>query len=184
MKVIGVVGMPASGKGEFSRIAREAGIPVVVMGDMIRRTLAAEGLAPTDENLGAISRRLREELGRDAVAILTIPAVEAEGAPVVLIDGIRSDAEVALFKKHFEEFVLVGIDAPFAVRFARLRGRGRSDDPLLEEELRVRDERELGWGLGRALAMAEQTIENTGSIDSFEAAVRAFIASVGGGSCH
>ena len=32
MKVIGVVGLPASGKGEFSRIAAGLGIPVVVMG--------------------------------------------------------------------------------------------------------------------------------------------------------
>ncbi|MDD4299556.1 MAG: dephospho-CoA kinase, partial [Methanomicrobium sp.] len=32
MQVIGVVGLPASGKGEFSRIAKEMNIPVVVMG--------------------------------------------------------------------------------------------------------------------------------------------------------
>jgi len=32
LRVIGVVGLPASGKGEFSRIAREMGVPVVVMG--------------------------------------------------------------------------------------------------------------------------------------------------------
>jgi dephospho-CoA kinase len=36
MKVIGVVGLPASGKGEFSKIVKGMGIPVVVMGDVIR----------------------------------------------------------------------------------------------------------------------------------------------------
>ena len=30
MKVIGVVGLPASGKGEFSKIAAARGIPVAV----------------------------------------------------------------------------------------------------------------------------------------------------------
>ena len=43
MKVIGVVGMPASGKGEFSRIAQGMGIPVIVMGDMITESSAGGG---------------------------------------------------------------------------------------------------------------------------------------------
>ncbi|HQC34822.1 MAG TPA: AAA family ATPase, partial [Methanoculleus sp.] len=44
MKVIGIVGMPASGKGEVSRIARDLGIPVVVMGDAIREKVKEAGL--------------------------------------------------------------------------------------------------------------------------------------------
>ena len=89
MKVIGIVGMPASGKGEVSRIARELGIPVVVMGDVIRERVKAAGLPVTDENLGAMSGKLRSELGMDAIARITIPLIEAEAAPVVLVDGIR-----------------------------------------------------------------------------------------------
>ena len=44
MKVIGVVGLPASGKGEFSKIASGMGIPVIVMGDMIRKAVSEAGL--------------------------------------------------------------------------------------------------------------------------------------------
>ena len=44
MKVIGVVGLPASGKGEFSKIAAGMGIPVIVMGDMIRKAVSEAGL--------------------------------------------------------------------------------------------------------------------------------------------
>ncbi|HJK29707.1 MAG TPA: AAA family ATPase, partial [Methanocorpusculum sp.] len=61
MKVIGVVGYPASGKGEFSQIAAGLGIPVVVMGDIIRRQVSAQGLDLTDENIGATARKLRED---------------------------------------------------------------------------------------------------------------------------
>ena len=61
MKVIGVVGLPASGKGEFSRVAREMGIPIVVMGDVIRNEVQAAGLPLTDQNLGSTASRLREE---------------------------------------------------------------------------------------------------------------------------
>ncbi|MFZ2536174.1 AAA family ATPase, partial [Methanothrix sp.] len=54
MKIIGFVGLPGSGKGEASKIARELGLSVVVMGDVIRQEAARQGLEPTDQNLGRI----------------------------------------------------------------------------------------------------------------------------------
>ena len=76
MKVIGVVGMPASGKGEFARIASDMGIPVIVMGDMIRKAVTDEGLKPTDTNFGAMANRLRAERGMDAIGQLCVPEVK------------------------------------------------------------------------------------------------------------
>ena len=70
MKVIGVVGLPASGKGEFSKIAKELGIPVIVMGDMIRKAVSEAGLEPDDANFGATANRLRAEGGMDASNML------------------------------------------------------------------------------------------------------------------
>ena len=51
MQVIGVVGFPASGKGEFSRIAKEMKIPVVNMGDVVRKAVTDAGLALNDKNI-------------------------------------------------------------------------------------------------------------------------------------
>ncbi|NLO77930.1 MAG: AAA family ATPase [Methanomicrobiales archaeon] len=48
MKVIGVVGLPGSGKGEFSRIAGEFEIPVIVMGDSIREYVRTSGQMLSD----------------------------------------------------------------------------------------------------------------------------------------
>jgi dephospho-CoA kinase len=179
MKVIGVVGLPASGKGEFSRIAEDMGIPVVVMGDVIRKTLFNRGLPPTDENLGEMSRELREQYGRGAIARLCIPEIKAQEANLVLVDGIRSDAEVVLFREAFEGFTLIGVEASFEVRFQRLNVRNRSDDPSDEESMRVRDARELGWGLGRALEMADATVRNEGSIQEFREAVTRILKEMG-----
>jgi dephospho-CoA kinase len=179
MKVIGVVGLPASGKGEFSRIAEDMGIPVVVMGDVIRNELFDRGLPPTDENLGEMSRNLREQYGRGAVARLCIPEIEAQDANLVLVDGIRSDAEVELFRESFEGFILIGVEASFPVRFQRLNDRKRSDDPDDEESMRARDSRELGWGLGRALEMADYTLKNEGSIQEFRDEVSRVLKEMG-----
>ena len=101
MKVTGVVGLPASGKGEFARIAAAQGIPVITMGDMIRRAVKDAGMDPTDENLGTMGNRLRKERGMDAIAQLCIPEVRKQSAPLVLIDGIRGDSEILLFRQQF-----------------------------------------------------------------------------------
>jgi dephospho-CoA kinase len=179
VKVIGVVGLPASGKGEFSKIAAEAGIPVIVMGDMIRAEVKKAGLEPTDTNFGATANRLRAEGGMDAIAALCIPEIKRQTAPLVLVDGIRGDAEVNLFRKHFSGFILISIDSSFEKRLDRIRARGRSDDFVLPESLRNRDEREMNWGLGNALALADINIKNEGSLEEFSTEVISVLASLG-----
>lgn len=178
MKVIGTVGMPASGKGEFSRIARSLGIHVVVMGDVVREEALRQGLPGKDANLGEVAGRLRKERGMAAIAELTLPSIEQQKAPLVLVDGIRGDAEVAFFRDRFPDFFLVGIDAPFAARLARLSSRAREDDGMTDEELVVRDRREISWGLGRALAGADYLLCNDGTMEEFEAKVRKLLEKI------
>ena len=171
MKVIGVVGLPASGKGEFAKIAAAQGVPVIVMGDMIRKAVQEAGLSPDDTSMGQVANRLRSERGMDAIAQLCIPVIIQQTSPLVLVDGIRGDSEVRLFKKHFPGFILVAIDTSFEKRLGRLANRGRSDDTLTAATLQARDERELGWGLGAALMMADHRISNDWDLATFSASV-------------
>jgi len=175
MKVFGVVGLPASGKGEFSKIAADLGVPVVVMGDVIRNAVKDAGLAPTDANLGATASRLRAEHGMDAIAILCVDLIKTQDAPLVLVDGIRGDAEVRVFRQYFPGFRLVAIETSFEIRLERLRERKRSDDVGSAEGLKTRDEREKGWGLERALAMADVRINNDGTLEEFTKKVTGFV---------
>jgi dephospho-CoA kinase len=179
MKVIGVVGLPASGKGEFSKIAAAMGIPVVVMGDMIRNAVKDRGIAPTDTNLGAMANHLRAEHGMDAIAHLCVPEIQRQAAPLVLVDGIRGDAEVTVFRRTFPGFTLIGIESAFETRLERVRERGRSDDFVSEDELRTRDKRELGWGLGNAMQEADILLANNGTLAAFSASVKNLLTSLG-----
>jgi dephospho-CoA kinase len=179
MKVIGVVGLPASGKGEFSKIASGMGIPVIVMGDMIRRAVSEAGLDPNDTNFGATANRLRAEKGMDAIARLCIPEIQKQSAPLVLVDGIRGDAEVALFRHHFSGFKLIRIDSSFENRLARIAARARSDDFTSADALRNRDERERRWGLFHALERADLRISNEGTLHEFSLAVHALLRQIG-----
>jgi len=179
MKVIGVVGLPASGKGEFSKIAAVMGIPVIVMGDMIRRAVSEAGLEPNDTNFGATANRLRAEGGMDAVARLCISEIQKQSAPVVLVDGIRGDAEVMLFRHCFSGFLLVSLDTSFENRLVRIAERARSDDFTSADALRNRDEREMKWGLLHAMKSADLHISNEGTLEEFSHAVHALLEQIG-----
>jgi dephospho-CoA kinase len=180
LKVIGIVGLPASGKGEFSRVAADLQIPVIVMGDIIRAEVIRRCLLPTDAETGRVANDLRQTEGMGAVARRTIPYLAELSAPISVIDGIRGNEEVAVFRREFPDFLLVGIRSSFESRARRLFNRGRTDDPTAMEELHRRDERELAWGLGDALATADLTLENEGTVEDFANEVRRLLIRVRG----
>ena len=173
MRVIGTVGLAGSGKGEFASVAEADGIPVVTMGDVIRAECRERGLDPAEHH-GEVASTLREENGPTAIAEASLPHIETalEDHDTVVVDGIRSGAEVDVFEGRFgDAFLLVGVEAPFEVRKERISDRGR-DDVEDGESLAARDERELGFGLGEALDRADVTIENTDSLERFRERVR------------
>jgi predicted RNA binding protein with dsRBD fold (UPF0201 family)/dephospho-CoA kinase len=156
------------------------GMPVVIMGDVLREEVRQRGLPPTDENIGGVANQLRKDEGMDAIAKRCIPKIEALNARAVVVDGIRGIAEVETFKKAFgEDFTLVKIDAPFELRLDRLRKRARSDDAGTPEWLKQRDERELSWGMGKAIDVAEKSVTNLDPIERFKAEIRSILRKEG-----
>ncbi len=77
----------------------------------------------------------------------------------VVVDGIRSMAEVEAFRRKCD-VILVAVDASPERRFELLRERGRRDDPLTYEMFVERDRRELGVGIAKAIALADETVSN------------------------
>ncbi len=163
--VVGLAGMPGSGKSLVVETARELGYAIVVMGDVIREETAKRGLELTPQNVGKVMLQLREEGGNTVVAEKCIPQIEAQAGSKVLVDGLRSLHEVDAFKAHFAKFSLVAVHASPETRFNRLFNRRRSDDPSGWEVFRDRDMRELSVGLGNVIAMAEQIIVNDNSVE-------------------
>ncbi|WP_410968165.1 hypothetical protein, partial [Salmonella sp. SAL04281] len=76
-------------------------------------------------------KELREKLGPSAVAELCIAEIEREGKSRIVVDGVRSMAEVDTFRKK-AEVLLVAVHASQARRYELLKERGRKDDPLTE----------------------------------------------------
>lgn len=170
--VVGLGGMPGSGKSLVVETAHELGYSIVAMGDVVREQTRLRGLEPTPQNVGKVMLELRAQEGNYVIAKKCIPKIEEQPSNRVIIDGLRSLYEADIFKEHFKSFTLVAVHAPPEIRFERLKLRGRSDDPPNYEVFHERDMRELGVGLGNVIAMAEKIIVNDNSIEGFKALVR------------
>ncbi|MEM2104677.1 MAG: AAA family ATPase [Candidatus Bathyarchaeia archaeon] len=164
--VVGLVGMPGAGKSVVVNVAKTMGYGVVVMGDEVREEVKQRGLELTPENLGRVMLELRRLNGETVVAKKCIPRIFGKAEAKVVVDGVRSLAEVEEFRKNFSNFVLVAVHASPETRFNRLFHRQRSDDPRSWEVFRERDMRELSVGLGNVIALAEYMMVNEESLDS------------------
>lgn len=163
---IGVVGMPGSGKSILSEVARRINILVLNMGDAVREEVLNRGLELTSENLMQCAEDLRKKYGRGAVAILITEKlkriINTPKPKAVVIEGLRSPEEKAIFEKFFDKFYVVAIHASPKIRYERILARNRPDDFTTISELRERDLRELSFGIGELLAMADFHLVNEG----------------------
>jgi len=178
-KLFLITGMSGSGKTTLAEMFLEDGFTIVTMGDVIRGLAEARGLEPTPENLGRVAKGIREEGGEAAVAERCVEKINSIPEQNVVIDGIRSIREVEIFKEAYDA-TLVAVSASEGTRFDRLRKRNRSDDPPDLATFRVRDERELGFSLGLAIAAADFTIDNEGTPQHLRAEFQRLLKSLEG----
>lgn len=162
-----ITGMAGSGKTTMSQILRNKGYTVFTMGDVIRHEIRMRNLPPTPENLGKMAEEIRKTGGDDAVAKKCVPLILGEANPKVALDGIRSMDEVYNFEEAFDTF-LVAVHASPTTRYDRLKNRGRSDDPPNRQVFRERENRELGFGMAKAIALSDYVITNENGVDDLE----------------
>ena len=160
MLIIAITGMPGAGKSTVAQALGGIGLRRIAMGDMIREETGRRGLPLDDKNMGMVMRELRGKYGAGAVAELCLRSIQSkEGEAAVVVDGIRSVAEVEIFRKAGEVKLLAVLASPKR-RFELLTARGRTDAPPDLESFRARDERELSIGIGNAIALADEAISN------------------------
>lgn len=167
--------MPGSGKSEAMSVARQMGLPVVRMGDLIWEEVDRQGLPRDAEHVGRVADTMRKEHGDDVWALRTVARLRAlaADAPLVLVDGVRSNHEVEVFRRELgDDFTLVAIHTDPDERYGRMTRRARDDDPLQDAGHKARDEREMGWGIARTIALADAMLVNDGPLEEFHQATR------------
>ena len=169
MKIIAFTGMPCSGKTEAVQIAKNMGINVFRMGDMVWEEVKKRKLPLDDKHVGAIANDMREKFGKDIWAKKTLEKItKFRELEHIVIDGIRNIEEIETFKKKLgKDFILIAIIASDKTRQKRCLKRKREDDSKDVNDLKERDKRELNWGLGSVIASADIIIPNEGSVENF-----------------
>ena len=151
--------MPGAGKSTIVNKLQEIGFTKFTLGDGIRAEAKRRNVDPSGENLGKIMLEVREKNGPGAVAELIKDSIQNSTQDVVIIDGVRSIAEIDVLKQ-IGDVKLLAIDASPETRFNFLSSRGRSDDPKTQENFQERDNREISVGLDKSIDIADKTITN------------------------
>ncbi|MBI5146623.1 MAG: AAA family ATPase [Thaumarchaeota archaeon] len=151
--------MPGAGKSTIASGLQQKGFASINMGDAVRTEAKKRNLEPTGQNLGKLMLELREKNGQGAVAELIKDQIINSKSDVVVIDGVRSNAEIEVLKK-IATVKLLAIHASTDIRFNFLTVRARSDDPHDRTMFDERDNREIGVGISASIALADETISN------------------------
>ena len=173
MKVIGFCGLPGSGKSTVLKAIEHLGI-IVTMGDVIRNEANHRNIAPSDENLGKIALELRKNYGPEVIAEKCVNLIKKLESEVIFIDGLRSMAEVTVFRKYWK-FPLIVTVVNEKIRYERLSNRKRPDDPNSLSEIRDRDQREISFGLNEVIENANYKINNNLSEVDVQQETRALV---------
>mgnify|MGYP001562631713 CR=1 FL=1 len=170
MKIIAFTGMPASGKSEAVQLAKDKGIPVIRMGDLVWEETKRQGKQLNDKNVGSVASSMRKKQGMDIWARRTVEKIHSlKTSSLLVIDGVRNREEIEYFKKELGfDFLIVAIDTSDELRRKRAIARGRTDDSKNLKDLEERDQREIRWGLQKVIAEADIVIPNNSTLEEFK----------------
>lgn len=162
--IVALTGMPGAGKTTVANYLAQKGIPLLIMGDVVREAALNDGLEPTSDNLSKLMLRLREKNGPEAIAYLVANKIktmkrENKEFGVVIVDGVRSMAEIHVLRS-VGNVKLLAIHGSTLTRYSHIRERARSDVPSNIGEFDKRDKVEMGVGISDAIALADETISN------------------------
>ncbi len=176
MKTVLVTGMPGSGKEEFIKIAKEMGYDIVRMGDVVRRWAKKNAIDMDDKGIGGFAHSERERHDYGIWAQRTLESITDKNT---VIDGVRGQAEMDIFRNEIgEELTVVAVYASPMTRYQRLINRGRDDAPQNFTEFQNRDHRELKWGLGEVIALADYTLVNEYTLKNFHTKAKELLKTI------
>ena len=164
--IIGIVGLPGSGKTSLSGIMKRRGFKVLEMGDIVRKGMAREGVPLTGPGMREYANALKSRHGKDWIAKEAMKEISMRrlSGKDFAVSSIRTPEEVLYFRRRLRRMVIIGLVAPPETRFRRLMRRGRKDDPKSRKGFELRERKESGWRTPEAVRMADYVLCNTGTI--------------------
>jgi dCMP deaminase len=177
--ILGVAGLYGSGKSAVVSFLAGASFVPLSLSDVIRAELATRGVEETRERMISLGNEIRRAEGPDALARRLTSRITQDRNYV--IDSIRHPAEVQALREISRDFRLIWIEARENVRLGRIQSRARGGDPADIGSLREFESRErtgvdqVAQNLDAVRAIADERIDNDGSLEELHEAVRTFL---------
>ncbi len=160
-KVLGVTGLPLSGKTLVANMLEEKGFSVLDMGDVVRKEMESRDISSGKE--AEFVNNQRDKNGMGAIAKISRKYLEKmmDGRDIV-ITGMRGWSEKKVFEEFLEdEMEIVALWASRQTRKKRRNKRMRKED-LKGQEFHERDLREINNGVAKLMALSDVLIINDG----------------------
>lgn len=197
--VIGLTGLPSSGKGEVANALAAAAekrgwrMQRLIFSDQIKEEARRRGIQDaqfTRELLSGIGTELREKEGPGAIAARIAACIRnwPEPKPELFVaDGLRHAGEAAQLRAEFgERFLLLGVESEPEEIARRLIARRRADESpealqslekaaaLLKQELNGQGSA-MSPNVGQCMSCADLCLPNHGSLDDLRKTVEQFL---------
>lgn len=173
--IIGLIGKNGSGKGEVAKLLQSIGYHYHSLSDLVREEIKNRGLEITRENLITTGNELRKNFGPAVLGERVLEKLDPDKNYV--IDSIRNPYETRALKKR-PNFRLLKVTADEAIRFKRVKDRGRENDPQTLDEFRRLEALESTTDdptrqqLTETEALADIEVSNNTTIDDLHEAIR------------
>jgi dephospho-CoA kinase len=171
-----ITGMPGSGKDEFVKVARELGFIDVHMGNTVKQNALKQNIEMNDGNIGAYATEERRKYGMDIWARRTAELIE--NPDITIVDGLRNEEELEYFKNNFQNIFVIAVFANESDRLERILNRDREDDNHDYSGMHQRDTRELSWGIGKVISLADFMIVNDSTLEEYHKNVRLLLSHI------
>lgn len=176
MKVIGLVGEKGSGKQTFvnflKQIAPNLNIRQVRFSDILAQTLILWDIPVTRSNLQNLSLVMNDAFGAQALANAAKFSIEGDSADMIILDGIRREAEYKLVKS-MKNSILIYITAKQNLRYQRIKKRSEKvgEVGLTFEQFLKEEKSKAESKIPKISKKADIKIENNGSLEEFKSSI-------------
>jgi dephospho-CoA kinase len=178
VKVIALVGMPGSGKGTCTDYLGETySWPVIHFGNMVYEEVQRRGLDNVRDEI-FVREDMRAQEGKAVLAKHVARKTHeyaANGAPVVVLDGLYSWSELLYLREEFgDSLSVVAVAAPRKLRYQRILNRQdshrkyTSEQQIINREVAEIENLEKGGPIAQAdytIVNEQATADMTGKLD-------------------
>lgn len=170
MIIIGLTGLPASGKGRATEyLMKKYQASRHGFSDSLRDVVRRLKIEENRDNLQKLSIILRKQFGENLLAKAMAEDIKNDTHDYIIVEGVRREADI-MYLKEIKGFHLISIDADIKIRYERLtkREQNTDDEGKTFEGFKSDHEKETELLIPSLMAKAEFHIDNNGSEEELE----------------